>query len=120
MQYILLIYANETANAEAMKGATPEEQQAAMGRWFAYTKELRDAKAYVAGDALQPTGTATTVRLRSGERMITDGPFAETKEQLGGYYLIEAEDLDEALVWAEKCPGAVNGSIEVRPIMVFE
>jgi hypothetical protein len=102
-----------------MKDSTPEQKQAQLGKWFAYTEALKAAKSYVAGDALQPTGAATTVRLRNNERMITDGPFAETKEQLGGYYLIEAKDLDEAIKWAAECPGAQNGSIEVRPIMVF-
>jgi hypothetical protein len=119
MQYILLIYSNEAADADAMKTLSPEQRQATLGEWFSYTEALKTAKAYVAGDALQPTGTATTVRLRNGDRMITDGPFAETKEQLGGYYLIEAKDLDEAIAWAGRCPGAKNGSVEVRPIMVF-
>ncbi len=120
MQYLLLIYTNEVADAQAMQAASPEQQQAMLAEWFTYTKELQDAKLYVAGDALQPSGTATTVRLRNGERMITDGPFAETKEQLGGYYLINAKDLDEAITWAGKCPGAKNGTVEVRPIMSFE
>lgn len=110
MQYLLLIYANESA---------PAQDRAPMADWFAYTNDLRTAGALVAGDALQPVATATSVRVRSGERMITDGPFAETKEQLGGYYLIEAKDLDAALEWAAKCPGAREGTIEVRPIMVF-
>ncbi len=120
MQYMLLIYGNEAAEAQAMQGASPEQQQAMMGEWFAYTDALKAAKAYVAGDALHPTKTATSVRMRDGERMITDGPFAETKEQLGGYYLIDAKDLDEAIAWAAKCPGALHGSIEVRPVAVFD
>jgi hypothetical protein len=86
---------------------------------MAYTADLESTGAFVAGDALQPIATATSVRIRNGERMITDGPFAETKEQLGGYYLVEAKDLDAAIEWATKCPGAHAGTIEVRPIMVF-
>lgn len=120
MQYMLLIYSNEAQDAANMKTMSPEQQQAMMGEWYAYTNALKQAECYVAGDALQPTGAATTVRVRTGERMITDGPFAETKEQLGGYYLINADNLDAALEWAAKCPGSRNGSIEVRPIMVFE
>jgi hypothetical protein len=115
MQYLLLIYANESAEAQVPQ----EEQRAMFGEWMAYTASLKAANALVAGDALQPTATATSVRVRNGERMITDGPFAETKEQLGGYYLVEAKDLDAALDWAAKCPGARAGTIEVRPIMVF-
>jgi hypothetical protein len=115
MQYLLLIYSNEAAAAQ-----TPaEERQKSFGEWMKYTADLKATNAFVAGDALQPTATATSVRVRNGERMITDGPFAETKEQLGGYYLIEAKDLDGALEWALKCPGAQTGTIEVRPIMVF-
>lgn len=119
MQYMLLIYANEATEAEAMKSMSPEQRDATLGEWFSYTEALKAAKAYVAGDALQPTSMATTVRVQNNERMVTDGPFAETKEQLGGYYLIEAKDLDEAIAWAAKCPGASWGSVEVRPIMVF-
>ena len=74
----------------------------------------------VAGDALQPTSTATTVRVRDGETLVTDGPFAETKEQLGGYYLIDAKDADEALAIAARIPRRAHGSIEVRPVVVFE
>lgn len=115
MQYLLLIYANESDDAKV-----PQEQRQAMfGEWMTYTENLKTGGAYVAGDALQPVATATSVRMRNGERMITDGPFAETKEQLGGYYLVEAPDLDAAIEWAAKCPGAKTGTIEVRPIMVF-
>ena len=115
MQYLLLIYSNEEADA-----AVPETQQKEVfGEWMAYTEEMKKAGVFVAGDALQPTTTATSVRIKGTERMITDGPFAETKEQLGGYYLAECKDLDEALSWAAKCPGAKTGTIEVRPVMVF-
>jgi hypothetical protein len=115
VQYLLLIYANEAAAAQVPS----EERQKSFAAWMAYTADLKAQNAFVAGDALQPTATATSVRIRNGERMITDGPFAETKEQLGGYYLVEAKDLDAALEWALKCPGALTGTIEVRPIMVF-
>jgi hypothetical protein len=91
------------------------------GRWMqdyqSYTAELRSAGAMVAGDALQPTSNATTVRVRDGEQLVTDGPFAETKEQLGGYYLIEAGSLDEATEWAAKLPGSRHGSVEIRPVV---
>ncbi|HVI00258.1 MAG TPA: YciI family protein [Enhygromyxa sp.] len=119
MQYMLLIYSNEAAEAQAMQSMSPAERDAVLGQWYGYTEALKSAKVYIAGDALQPTSMATTVRLRDSERMVTDGPFAETKEQLGGYYLIEVKDLDEALAWAAKCPGASYGSVEVRPVMVF-
>jgi hypothetical protein len=115
MQYLLLIYANESAAAQVPQ----EDRQKMFGAWMAYTADLKSTSALVAGDALQPVATATSVRIRNGERMITDGPFAETKEQLGGYYLVEAKDLDAAIEWAAKCPGAQAGTIEVRPIMVF-
>jgi hypothetical protein len=90
-----------------------------MSGYGAYTNELRAAGAYVAGDALQPTATAKSVRLRDGERQTTDGPFAETKETLGGYYLVEAASDAEALDWAAKIPSARYGTVEVRPVVVF-
>ncbi len=112
MQYMLLIYAEEMAPQ-----GTPEEQQAEMAKWFKYTEDLQAAGVMVAGDPLQDTSTATTVRVRNDETLTTDGPFAETKEVLGGYYLIDVEHLDDALKWAAACPGAAYGSIEVRPLM---
>ena len=116
MQYMLLIYDNEK-----MWPSMPEkERNALMGEYFAFSEETKKAGKLVAGDALQPTSTATTVRVRDGKRLTTDGPFAETKEQLGGYYLVEAKDLDEALAIAAKIPSARFGSIEVRPVMVFD
>ena len=84
-----------------------------------YAEELQGAGAMLAGEALQPTTTATTVQVRNGRTLTTDGPFAETKEQLGGFFMIEAKDLDEAIAWAAKIPSATSGSIEVRPIMEF-
>lgn len=116
MKYLLMIYASE-----AEQGAMPPE---AWGRllqeYNAFTTETKASGAYIGGEALQPTQTATTVRVRNGKTVRTDGPFAETKEQLGGFYLVEAKDLDEAIAIAAKIPDAKNGSIEVRPIMVFD
>jgi hypothetical protein len=116
VQYMLLIYDEE----RVLQEMSEEERNAFIGEYFAYSQELKDAGAYVAGDALQPTATATTLSVRSGETLTTDGPFAETKEQLGGYYLIEADSLDSALEWAAKIPSARIGKIEVRPVMVFD
>lgn len=114
MQYLVLIYSEEPTGAPDMAqiGAVMEE-------YNAYTAMLRDKGHYVAGEALQPTATATTVRIRDGRTLTTDGPFAETKEALGGFYLVEAADLDEALALGAACPGAKWGSIEVRPIVDF-
>jgi hypothetical protein len=113
MQYMLLIY--QAADA----GPAPDtpEFQAQRGRWMEYTQQLRDSGAMVAGDALEGGDTATTVRQRNGDRVVSDGPFAETKELLGGYYLIDVADLDTALDWAGKMPNITYGSVEVRPIM---
>ena len=111
MQYLLLIYGPEPDET------TPPETMAAMlTEYNAFTKEVRDRGAFIAAEALQPVATATTVRVRDGQTVTTDGPFAETKELLGGFYLIEARDLDVAIELAGKIPGARNGSIEVRPI----
>jgi hypothetical protein len=114
MQYLLLIYDNE-------KNLTPKESGAsAMNRDYEeFTDSLVKSGHMRGGNALQPTSTATTVRVREGRTLTTDGPFAETREQLGGYYLIEAADLDEALKIAARVPSARMGSVEVRPIMVF-
>jgi hypothetical protein len=116
MQYMLLIYGNENGWGDLSE----EERGQVMQSYMAFTEELRAAGAMVAGDALQSTQTATTVRVQNDETLTTDGPFAETKEQLGGYYLVEADSLDEAIEWAGKIPGARHGSVEVRPVMVFE
>ena len=116
MQYMLLIYGDENGGG----AGTEEEQQAEMAKWFAYTEEMRSAGVMKAGDALQPTATATSVRDEGGEALVTDGPFAETKEQRGGFYILDVADLDEAIKWAHKCPGARTGTIELRPIMVFD
>jgi hypothetical protein len=114
MRYLLLIYSEEAATPPAQ-----DEIDASMAEWFAYDKAIRDAGVALAGDALDLSNTATTLRLKDGERVVTDGPFAETREVLGGYYLIDVPDLDAAIDWAAKCPGAKYGSVEVRPIMEF-
>ncbi len=112
MQYLLLIYSNEALAADM----SPEQQGAFYGDYMEYTKSIRESGNLKAGDALEPVAKATTVRVRDGKTLTTDGPFAETREQLGGYYLIEAPDLDAALAWAARCPSASYGTIEVRPI----
>jgi hypothetical protein len=114
MQYILLIYGVEPTAAPSQ-----EDFQKEMDAYNAYGKMLQDRKAMVAGEALHPISSATTVRVRSGKITSTDGPFAETKEQLGGYYVVNAKDLDEAIEFAAACPGAQRGSIEVRPLVDF-
>ena len=113
-QYMLLIYSPTDVQP------TPEQMEAEMPKWFSYTQELQESGAMVAGDALHPAQTATTVRVRDGETVISDGPFAETKEALGGYYLVDVPDLDAALAWAAKIPNVGYGSVEVRPVVVFE
>jgi len=112
MQYLLLIYGNEAAMLNAPKEATNQMY----GAYMAYSEAMKKAGALVGGNRLQPTSAATTVRAPGGKASVLNGPFAETKEQLGGYYLIEAPDLDAALAWAKRCPGAQHGSIEVRPV----
>ena len=118
MRYLILIYEENSANPPA-EPPPPAEIEATTAAYNAYTQMLRDRGAFVGGEALQPVTSATTVRVRDGQTMTTDGPFAETKEALGGYYLVEAADLDEALEFAAACPGAMYGSIEVRPILDF-
>jgi hypothetical protein len=114
VQYMLLIYDEEQRWA-----AMGEDERGAIFREYGdYTRELRESGALVAGDALQPTSTSTTVEYRDGKTLTTDGPFAETKEQLGGYYLIDVESLDEAIEWAARIPSARHfGKVEVRPIL---
>ena len=113
MQYLLLIYRSEAEMAKI----PPTELTAMYAEYGKFTQEITNSGNYVGGNPLKPTTTATTVRVRDGKRVVTDGPFAETKEQLGGYYLIEANDLDQAISIAARIPGARVGSIEVRPIM---
>jgi len=114
MQYMLLIHSSE----DGWNALTEAEQGEMYAAYGTFTQALRDKGAFVAGDQLAGASDATTVRVRDGETLITDGPFAETKEQLGGYYLIEAESLDEAIEWAARIPGARYGTIEVRPLVM--
>ena len=115
MKYVCLIYDEE----KKMTGMTKAEGDAVMGEYFAFTEGIKKSGQYVGGEALQPVQTATTVRVRNGKMSTTDGPFAETKEQLGGFYLITANDLNEALQVASKIPSARLGSVEVRPVVDF-
>ena len=116
MRYALLIYASEQDWASQGE----EQAQAQFQDYMAFTKDVVDRGIMRSGEALQPTATATTVRVRNGETLSTDGPFAETKEQLGGFYVVEAKDLDEAIEIAVKIPDVRGGSIEVRPIMEMD
>ena len=116
MKYAFTIYGDENQRA----AASDEDQQAMAQAYGALTQEMQDKGVLVAGEGLYPTPTATTVRVREGDRDVTDGPFAETKEQLGGFYVLDVKDLDEAIDWAAKIPGAQVGSIEIRPVMVFD
>jgi hypothetical protein len=112
MQYLLLIYGNEAGMQSASK-ADMEQMMAAYG---AYTQAIKGAGVLVGSNRLKPSTSASTVRIADGKTKVLDGPYAETKEQLAGYYLIEVPDLDAALSWAARCPGANYGAIEVRPI----
>jgi hypothetical protein len=112
MKYLCLIYDEE----QKLQAMTRSEMDGLMGEYFAFTKDLQASGQYLGGNDLQPVGTATTVRVRNGKTSTTDGPFSETKEQLGGYYLVEARDLNEAIRIAALIPSARLGSIEVRPI----
>jgi len=112
MQYMILIYDNDAE----LSGMAPEARQRFHGEYMEFTKGIVASGHFKAGDALQGVATATTVRVRNGKQLVTDGPFAETREQLGGYYLIEAKDLDEARAIAARVPSARTGSIEVRPV----
>jgi hypothetical protein len=116
MRYMLLIYTQESVEVEA----PPAEQEAIMNAYFAFSNEVREAGAMLGGEALQPTTTATTVRVREGKTLTADGPFAETNEQLGGYYMLDCPNLDEAIAWASKIPGAKHGSVEIRPLVEFD
>lgn len=115
MQYLLLIYAEE----ENIERLLAEDYEGVMSGYRQVNDELKRAGAWVAADRLERIDTATTVRVREGKAAVTDGPFAETAEQLGGYYMIEAPDLDAAIAWATKLPAARYGSVEVRPVMAF-
>jgi hypothetical protein len=112
MKYMLLIHDDEGA----FLGLSEADRQAVYDEYRKFTEDIVAAGQYVDGSELQPTTTATTVRIRNGKRLVTDGPFAETREQLGGYYLVEARDLDEAIALASRIPSARTGTIEVRPL----
>lgn len=116
MKYLCLIYDEEKKMAAMSKA----EGDAFMGEYFAFTEGIKKSGHHLGGEALQPVQTATTVRVRSGKMSTTDGPFAETKEQLGGFYFIEARDLNDAIQVASRIPSARTGSVEVRPIIEFD
>ncbi|HEY6506515.1 MAG TPA: YciI family protein [Vicinamibacterales bacterium] len=115
MRYLCLIYDEE----KKLGAMSKSESDAFMGEYFGFTDDIKKSGHYLGGEALQPVHTATSVRVRSGKMSTTDGPFAETKEQLGGYYLIEAKDLNDALQVASRIPSAKLGTVEVRPIQEF-
>jgi hypothetical protein len=116
MRYLLMIHTSEEHEAEMSE----EEKQAMYGNYFQYSADLKQQGIHLAGEALQPVATATTVSVRGGKVITTDGPYAETKEQLGGFYMVETDSLDEAIDAAARIPGAQHGFIEVRPIIDFE
>jgi hypothetical protein len=109
---MLLIYGDEAT--DAARGKSENEQR--MGAYMAYTKAMREAGVLLDGNRLKPTSAGSTVRVAGGKSKVLDGPYADTKEQLGGYYMIEVSDLDQAIAWAAKCPGASGGAVEVRPV----
>ena len=116
MKYLMLIYSDEK-RMDAVRQREPRQgPNQVLAAYAAYTEAMKKAGVYVGGERLQPISAATTVRVDDGKTNVLDGPYAETKEQLGGYYLIDAADLDAALSWAARCPGAAYGAIEVRPI----
>jgi len=116
MQYMFLIYGDETA--EARQDA--DERGAILNEYFAFAREARQRGLMLAGDELQPTNKAKTVRRRGGKLVVTTGPFAETKEQLGGFFVLDCQDLDEALEMARKIPAARHGAVEIRPIATYD
>ncbi|GLS31678.1 Uncharacterized conserved protein [Mesorhizobium albiziae] len=116
MQYMLLIYGTETTTTPV-----PKEAIAQMSAGYAaYTQAMKKAGVWVSGDRLKPTQLATSVRVADGKTNVLDGPYADTKEQLGGYYLIDVPDMDQAIAWAARCPGASTGTLEVRPVWPTE
>jgi hypothetical protein len=112
MQYLLTLYSEEAG----WNRMTETDQQQAVASYMAYTEALKNAGAWVASNRLQPSSTATTVRVADGKSQVLDGPYSDSKEQVGGFYLIDVPDLDAALSWAARCPGASHGTIEVRPL----
>jgi hypothetical protein len=116
MKYLLAIYSDE----DARRGMTEDDFSALSNEYWKYSEELEKSGLGRGGEGLEPVSTATTVRVRNGETQITDGPFAETKETLAGFYLVDTGTLDEAIDWASRIPGARIGSVEVRPVMTFD
>jgi hypothetical protein len=116
MKYAFTIYGDESQR----ESATPEEMAAMSQAYGEFTQEVQAKGIFLAGEGLYPTPTATTVRVHGGDRNVTDGPYAETKEQLGGFYVLDCKDLDDAIEWAAKIPGSRFGSVEIRPVMVYD
>ncbi|MBT9333236.1 YciI family protein [Paracidobacterium acidisoli] len=116
MQYLLMVYVNESDWPKLTK----EQQEQGFAAYMAYTQALTTAGALKGSNRLQPVATATTVRVTNGKSQVLDGPFADSKEQLGGYFLIDVPDLDAALSWASRCPGAGHGTVEVRPVWAMQ
>jgi hypothetical protein len=112
MQYLLMLYSDESGWSKM----NPAEQEQAMGAYHAYTEALNKADVLAGSNRLRPISTATTVRVGNGKTQVLNGPYPDTKEQLGGYYLIDVPDLDAAISWAARCPGASHGVVEVRPV----
>jgi hypothetical protein len=112
MQYLLMLYSDESG----WDALSEKEQEEGVAAYAAYTQALAQAGALVGGNRLRPADTATRVNVSDGKTQVLDGPYADSKEQLGGYYLIEAADLDAAIAWAARCPGAYHGTVEVRPV----
>lgn len=112
MQYLLLLYADENA----WDSLAPAKQEEGVAAYIAYTEALTKAGALIGSNRLRPSATSTRVQVENGKQQVLDGPYADSKEQLGGYYLIEAPDLDAAISWASRCPGAHHGIVEVRPV----
>jgi hypothetical protein len=117
MEYMMLIYESEHERAARND---PQRVEAYWGSWTAYVQALAESGIMKSGNGLQPPETATTVRLRDGKRQVQDGPYADSKEQLGGYFILDVPDLDVALDWAARCPAAPDGSVEIRPVMVMQ
>jgi len=115
MRYMLLVYWNEAEHADATK----EQKAETFAAYSAYTEAMKKAGVFLSASGLQDSSTATVVRARTGKATVLNGPYIESKEQLGGYYLFEAPDLDGALAWAARCPGAQQGAVEVRPLMIY-
>ncbi len=116
MKYMLLLFGDESG----WEGLSEDQVMEVTEAYGKYSEDVEAAGVFVSGEGLQPSSTATTLRMSGGERLLTDGPFAESKEQVGGFYVLDCKDLDEALEWAEKCPASQDGTIEIRPVMNYE